>query len=206
MINDATVFVIDDDESVRDAVTNLLEAVNLRPRAFASTEEFFQVGRPNLPSCLVLDVQFPGTTGLQFQQSLNRAGLLIPIIFITAHGDVPTAMSAIKAGAVEFLMKPFQKQDLLSAVYRGLEMDRVWLEERANNLTVYSRFSELTNRENEVMQLVTAGLSNKEIGWKLGLSETTVKIHRGRVMQKMQANSLPDLVRMSDRLKRHLGD
>lgn len=205
MTEDVAVFVIDDDESVRDAVTNLLEAVNLRACAFASTEEFFQVGRPDFPACLVLDVQFPGTTGLQFQQSLGRAGLRIPIIFITAHGDVPTAMSAVKAGAVEFLMKPFQKQDLLSAVYRGLEMDRVWLEERAHNTTVYSRFSELTNREMEVMQLVTSGLSNKEIGCQLGLSETTVKIHRGRVMQKMQANSLPDLVRMSDRLKRNQG-
>ena len=205
MTEDASVFVIDDDESVRDAVTNLLEAVNLRARAFASTEEFFQIGRPDSPACLVLDVQFPGTTGLQFQQALGRTGVLIPIIFITAHGDVPTAMAAVKAGAVEFLMKPFQKQDLLSAVYRGLEMDRTWLKEQANNTTVYSRFSELTNREMEVMQLVTSGLSNKEIGCQLGLSETTVKIHRGRVMQKMQANSLPDLVRMSDRLKRNLG-
>jgi FixJ family two-component response regulator len=202
MTDGATVFVIDDDESVRDAVTNLLEAVNLRARAFASTEEFFQLGRPDCASCLVLDVQLPGTTGLQFQQSLGRAGLLIPIIFITAHGDVPTAMSAVKAGAVEFLTKPFQKQDLLSAVYRGLEMDRAWLEERAGNTTLHNRFSELTNRETEVMQLVTAGFSNKEIGCHLGLSETTVKIHRGRVMQKMQANSLPDLVRMSDRIKR----
>ena len=202
MTDGATVFVIDDDESVRDAVTNLLEAVNLRARAFASTEEFFQLGRPDSPACLVLDVQLPGTTGLQFQQSLGRAGVLIPIIFITAHGDVPTAMSAVKAGAVEFLTKPFQKQDLLSAVYRGLKMDRVWLEERANNTTLYSRFSELTNREMEVMLLVTSGFSNKEIGCQLGLSETTVKIHRGRVMQKMQADSLPDLVRMSDRIKR----
>jgi len=202
MTDGATVFVIDDDESVRDAVTNLLEAVNLRARAFASTEEFFQLGRPDSPACLVLDVQLPGTTGLQFQQSLGRAGVLIPIIFITAHGDVPTAMSAVKAGAVEFLTKPFQKQDLLSAVYRGLKMDRVWLEERANNTTLYRRFSELTNREMEVMLLVTSGFSNKEIGCQLGLSETTVKIHRGRVMQKMQADSLPDLVRMSDRIKR----
>jgi FixJ family two-component response regulator len=205
MTDAAAVFVIDDDESVRDAVTNLLEAVNLRARAFASTEEFFQIGRPDSPACLVLDVQFPGTTGLQFQQALGRTGVLIPIIFITAHGDVPTAMAAVKAGAVEFLMKPFQKQDLLSAVYRGLEMDRTWLEEQASNTTVHSRFSELTNREMEVMQLVTSGLSNKEIGCQLGLSDTTVKIHRGRVMQKMRANSLPDLVRMSDRLKRNLG-
>jgi FixJ family two-component response regulator len=201
MTDGATVFVIDDDESVRDAVTNLLEAVNLRARAFASTEEFFQLGRPDSPACLVLDVQLPGTTGLQFQQSLGRAGVVIPIIFITAHGDVPTAMSAVKAGAVEFLTKPFQKQDLLSAVYRGLKMDRVWLEEKANNMTLYGRFSELTNREMEVMLLVTSGFSNKEIGCQLGLSETTVKIHRGRVMHKMQADSLPDLVRMSDRIK-----
>jgi FixJ family two-component response regulator len=184
MTEGSNVFIIDDDESVRDAVSNLLEAVNLRSRAFASTEEFFQLGRPDSPSCLVLDVQLRGTTGLQFQQLLGRAGFLIPIIFITAHGDVPTAMSAVKAGAVEFLTKPFQKQDLLSAVYRGLEMDRIWLEERANNATLYSRFSELTNREMEVMQLVASGYSNKEIGCQLGLSETTVKIHRGRVMHK----------------------
>jgi FixJ family two-component response regulator len=202
MTDAATVFVIDDDESVRYAVTNLLEAVNVRAHAFASTEEFFQLGRPDSASCLVLDVQLPGTTGLEFQQTLSRAGLLIPIIFITAHGDVPTAITAVKAGAVEFLTKPFQKKDLLNAVYRGLDIDRVWLEERASNSTLYSRFSELTNREAEVMQLVTAGFSNKEIGCQLGLSETTVKIHRGRMMQKMQATSLPDLVRMSDRLKR----
>ena len=193
--------MIDDDESVRDAVTNLLEAVNLRAHAFASTEEFFRRGRPSTSCCLVLDMQLPGTTGLRFQQSLQRAEIEIPIVFITAYGDVPTAMRAVKAGALEFLTKPFQKEDLLSAVYRGLQKDRDFLQKRADTATLRERFSELTHREIEVMHLVTEGLSNKEIAWKLELSEPTVKIHRGRVMQKMQANSLPDLVRMSDRLK-----
>ena len=195
------VFVIDDDESVRDAVTNLLEAVHLRAHAFASTEEFFRWGRPDTSCCLVLDMQLPGTTGLQFQESLRRAGIEVPIVFITAFGDVPTAMRAVKAGALEFLTKPFQKEDLLSAVYRGLQRDQEMLRELAENSTLRQRFSDLTNREAEVMNLVAAGLSNKEIASKLDLSEPTVKIHRSRVMQKMQAGSLPDLVRMSDRLK-----
>lgn len=196
------VFVIDDDDSVRDAITNLLEAVNIKAFAFASTEEFFRRGRPATSCCLVLDLQLPGTTGLQFQQSLKRAGIEIPIVFITAFGDVPTAMRAVKAGAVEFLIKPFQKEDLLSAVYRGLDMDRASLQKWAENAALCERFGTLTNREAEVMGLVSAGLSNKEIASKLDLSEPTVKIHRSRVMQKMQAASLPELVRMSDRLKR----
>lgn len=202
MIEHGVVFVIDDDESVRDAVTNLLESVHLRAHAFASTEEFFRRGRPNTSCCLVLDLQLPGTTGLQFQQSLQRAGIEIPIVFITAYGDVPTAMRAVKAGALEFLTKPFQKEDLLSAVYRGLDADRAFLQERTENASLHQRFTELTNREMEVMDLVSDGLSNKEIAWKLNLSEPTVKMHRSRVMQKMQAGSLPELVRMSDRLKR----
>jgi FixJ family two-component response regulator len=202
MSEPGVVFVIDDDESVRDAVTNLLEAVNLHAHAFGSTEEFFRRGRPNTSCCLVLDVQLPGTTGLQFQQSLKRAGIEIPIVFITAYGDVPTAMRAVKAGAIEFLTKPFQKQDLLSAVYRGLQRDRDRLHERAECADLYQRFSELTGREIEVMRLVTEGLSNKEIASELELGEPTVKIHRSRVMQKMQANSLPNLVRMVDRLQR----
>jgi FixJ family two-component response regulator len=195
------VFVIDDDESVRDAVTNLLEAVNIRAQAFASTEEFFRRGRPETCCCLVLDLQLPGTTGLQFQQSLRRAQIEVPIVFITAYGDVPTAMRAVKAGAIEFLTKPFQKEDLLSAVYRGLEKDRAYLQTCAENAAMRSRFADLTNREIEVMNMVTEGLSNKEIAWKLDLSEPTVKIHRSRVMQKMQAGSLPELVRMADRLR-----
>lgn len=202
MIEHGVVFVIDDDESVRDAVTNLLESVHLRAHAFASTEEFFRRGRPNTSCCLVLDLQLPGTTGLQFQQSLQRAGIEVPIVFITAYGDVPTAMRAVKAGALEFLTKPFQKEDLLSAVYRGLDADRAFLQERTENASLHQRFTELTNREMEVMDLVSDGLSNKEIAWKLNLSEPTVKMHRSRVMQKMQAGSLPELVRMSDRLKR----
>lgn len=194
------VFVIDDDESVREAIANLLEAVNIEAHAFASTEEFFRHGRPTTGCCLVLDVQLPGTTGLQFQQSLQRAGMQVPIVFITAFGDVATAMRAVKAGALEFLTKPFQKEELLSAVYRGLETDRAFLRERAESAALRKRFADLTNREVEVMNLVAAGLSNKEIAGKLDLSETTVKIHRSRVMQKMRANSLPELVRMSDRL------
>ncbi len=175
----AVVFVVDDDESVRGAVTNLLESVNLRAHAFASSEEFFKLGRPNVPCCLVLDVQLPGTSGLHFQESLQRAGITIPIVFITAH-----------------------VHDLLSAVHQGLEADRVWLQEHADTSALHSRFSELTNREAEVMNFVAAGFANKQIAAELGVSETTVKIHRSRVMQKMQANSLADLVRMSDRLKR----
>src|SRR6185437_270568 len=202
MADDGVVFVIDDDESVRDAVANLLESVQIRAHAFASTEEFFRRGRPDTSCCLVLDLQLPGTTGLQFQQSLKRAGIEIPIVFITAYGDVPTAMRAVKAGAIEFLTKPFQKEELLSAVYRGLNVDRVFLQQRMENASLHERFAELTTREIEVMDLVSNGLSNKEIAWKLDLSEPTVKIHRGRVMQKMQATSLPELVRMSDRLKR----
>ena len=201
MTDSGMVFVIDDDESVRDAVTNLLEAVNIRAQAFASTEEFFRKRRPETSCCLVLDLQLPGTTGLQFQQSLRRARIEIPIVFITAYGDVPTAMRAVKAGAIEFLTKPFQKEDLLSAVYRGLEQDRAYLLNCAENAAMQSRFADLTNREVEVMNLVTEGLSNKEIAWKLDLSEPTVKIHRSRVMQKMQAGSLPELVRMADRLR-----
>ena len=204
-MTEPVVFVIDDDDSVRGAITNLLEAVNIKAHAFASTEEFFRHGRPPTSCCLVLDLQLPGTTGLQFQQSLQRVGITVPIVFITAFGDVQTAMRAVKAGAVEFLTKPFQKEDLLSAVYRGLDMDRAFLQERAENAALFERFADLTNREAEVMGLVTAGLSNKEIAGKLDLSEPTVKIHRSRVMQKMQATSLPQLVRMSDRLKRTLG-
>jgi FixJ family two-component response regulator len=205
MTESGVVFVIDDDESVREAVANLLEAVNLRAHAFASSEEFFRTGRPDTSCCLVLDVQLQGTTGLQFQQSLRRAGIEVPIVFITAFGDVPTAMRAVKAGAVEFLTKPFQKEELLAAVYRGLEADRLFLKERAGNAALRERFAELTNREAQVMALVASGLSNKEIAGKLQLSEPTVKIHRGRVMQKMEAASLPDLVRMSDRLHRTPG-
>jgi len=196
------VYVIDDDESVREAVTDLLESVHIQAFAFSSTEEFFQRGRPDRGCCcLVLDVQLPGTTGLQFQESLQRVGIEIPIVFITAYGDVPIAIRAIRAGAIEFLTKPFQKESLLSAVYRALDADRASLQRRAESADLQQRFSGLTGREIEIMELVSEGLSNKEIAWKLDVSEPTVKIHRSRVMQKMQANSIADLVRMSDRLK-----
>jgi FixJ family two-component response regulator len=196
------VYVIDDDESVREAVSDLLESVHLEALAFGSTEEFFQRGRPEgRCCCLVLDVHLPGITGLQFQESLQRAGIEVPIVFITAHADVPNAIRAIRAGAIEYLTKPFQKDNLLSAVYRGLEADRASLQRQAENAGLHQRFSALTGREIEIMDLVSQGLSNKEIACKLDVSEPTVKVHRSRVMQKMQANSLADLVRMSDRLK-----
>jgi FixJ family two-component response regulator len=195
------IFVVDDDASVRDALSNLLESVDLEARVFDSTEAFRNALRPDAPSCLVLDVRLPGVNGLDFQESLERAGIFIPIIFITAHGDVPMTSRAMKAGAVEFLMKPFQKEDLLAAIQQGLERDRVRREEHAHISLLRERFDQLTFREREVMDLVVSGLINKQIGAQLGLSEVTVKIHRGRVMQKMQASSLADLVRMSDRLK-----
>jgi FixJ family two-component response regulator len=196
-----TIFVVDDDGSVRDAISNLLESVGLATQVFASTEEFCNAPRPDAPSCLVLDVRLPGVNGLDFQESLDKAGIFIPIIFITAHGDVPMTSRAMKAGAIEFLMKPFQKEDLLAAIRQGLERDQIWREEHAQISFLRDRFEQLTSREREVMDLVVTGLINKQIGAQLGLSEVTVKIHRGRVMQKMHAASLADLVRMSDKLK-----
>jgi FixJ family two-component response regulator len=197
----STIFIVDDDASVGDAIRNLLESVGLQAQVFASTEEFCSAPRPDSPSCLVLDVRLPGVNGLDFQESLQRSGVSIPIVFITAHGDVPMTSRAMKAGAVEFLMKPFQKEDLLAAIHQGLERDRVWREEHAHISSLRERFDQLTSREREVMDLVVSGLINKQIGAQLGLSEVTVKIHRGRVMQKMQAASLADLVRMHDKLK-----
>jgi FixJ family two-component response regulator len=196
-----TIFVVDDDASVRDAISNLLESVGLRAKVFGSTEEFWKAPRPNAPSCLILDVRLPGASGLEFQEQLAKAGVFIPVIFITAHGDVPMTSRAMKAGAIEFLMKPFQKEELLAAVRHGLEMDRIQREEQAEVSILQSRVEQLTTREREVLDLVVTGLINKQIGAQLGLSEVTVKIHRSRVMQKMEATSLAELVRMSDRLK-----
>jgi FixJ family two-component response regulator len=196
-----TIFVVDDDASVRDAISNLLEAVGLRAKVFESTEAFWKAPRPDAPSCLVLDVRLPGVSGLEFQELLAKANVSIPIIFITAHGDVPMTSRAMKAGAIEFLMKPFQKEDLLAAVHHGLERDRIHREEQAEVSILQSRVEQLTSREREVMDLVVTGLINKQVGAQLGLSEVTVKIHRSRVMQKMEAASLAELVRMSDKLK-----
>jgi FixJ family two-component response regulator len=195
------VYVVDDDASVRDAVGNLLEAVGLQARAFGSTQEFRNAPRPDVPSCLVLDVKLPGLSGLEFQEALEKAGVKIPIIFITAHGDVPMTSRAMKAGAIEFLMKPFQKDDLLAAIHHGLERDRAWRKWQAEVSVLQARFESLTCREREVMQLVVRGLTNKEVAAQLGISEVTTKMHRGQVTRKMQADSLPDLVRMAEKLR-----
>ena len=196
-----TIFVVDDDESVRVALGNLLESVGFEVQLFGSTEQFRGALLPDVPSCLVLDVRFPGANGLDFQQSLEQAGIQIPIIFITAHGDVPMASRALRAGAVEFLMKPFQKDELLAAIHHALKRDNVQRAQHKELSVLQSRFAELTSREREVLELVVSGLTNKEIGNQLGISEVTTKMHRGQVMRKMNASSLAELVRMSDKLR-----
>ena len=197
---DAVVFVVDDDAPVRESLKNLIGSVGLRAELFASTQEFLRSKRPDVPSCLVLDVRLPGLSGLDLQKRITEAGMEIPIIFITGHGDIPMSVRAMKAGAVEFLTKPFRDQDLLDAIQLALERDRKAREQRAAIEDLRRRFASLTAREREVMARVVAGLLNKQIGGELGTSETTVKIHRHQVMEKMGAGSLPELVRMADRL------
>jgi FixJ family two-component response regulator len=196
-----TVFIIDDDAGVRASIQDLVESVNLRAESFATAQGFLSGERRDGPSCLVLDVRLPDTSGLDLQEELSRAGVRIPIIFITGHADIPMTVKAMKSGAVEFLTKPFREQDLLDVIHRALKRDRRVREKQRQLAELQKRYSTLSARECEVMSLVVSGLLNKQIAAKLGASETTVKIHRGRVMQKMQAESLPHLVRMADRLK-----
>jgi FixJ family two-component response regulator len=198
---DPIVFVVDDDASVRDAVRRLIASVGLRAETFESAHEFLSRKRPEAPGCLVLDVRLPDLGGLEFQRALAEANIHIPIIFITGHADVPMTVRAMKAGAVEFLTKPFRGQELLGAIQEAIAKDRVAWSQRAQMKELRARYDSLTVREKEVLRLVVSGLLNKQIGAELGTSELTIKTHRGHVMQKMGAESLADLVRMSERLK-----
>jgi FixJ family two-component response regulator len=196
-----TVFIVDDDASLRESVRDLLESVGLHCEDFATAQDFLRSERTDGPSCLILDVRLPRISGLDLQDELKRSGVRIPVIFVSAHADVPIAVRAMKSGAVEFLTKPFREQELLDAVERSIGRDRKLREGRRNLADLRDRYNTLSAREREVMNLVVAGMHNVEAAAQLGNSETTVKIQRARVMEKMQAKSLPDLVRMADRLK-----
>src|SRR5260370_3582956 len=198
---ESLVFVVDDDPSVRSAIKRLIGCVGLQVELFGSAQEFSASKLPNVPSCLVLDMRLPGISGLALQRQLAKANIQIPIIFITAHGDIPMTVRAMKAGAVEFLPKPFRDQDLLDAVQLALERDRARRPREAEIVTLRERFELLSPREREVVAMVVSGMLNKQIATEIGTTENTVKVHRSRAMEKMQANSLADLVKMSERLE-----
>jgi len=197
----AIVFVVDDDESVRESLVSLIRSAGLRVAAFSSAQEFLASARDDVTSCLVLDLRLPGPSGLDLQKQMTELNIQIPIVFISGHGDIPTSVRAMKAGAVEFLTKPFRDQDLLDAIQQAIERDHAARQHQANVSEIRQSYETLTPREREVMELVVVGLLNKQIAAELNVSEVTVKVHRGQVMHKMRAGSLAELVRMSERLR-----
>ncbi|KPC31492.1 LuxR response regulator receiver [Pseudomonas syringae pv. cilantro] len=200
-LEEPIVYVIDDDLSVRSSLEDLLASVGLRSLLFGSTQAFLETSRPDAPGCLILDIRMPGMSGLDFQEHMARSGIFLPVIFITGHGDIPMSVRAMKAGAVEFLTKPFREQDLLDAIQQGLAQDRSRRQSAAVEAELQRRYTSLNQGEQQVMDLVVSGLLNKQIAARLNVSEITVKVRRGSVMRKMQADSLADLVKFAERLK-----